>query len=425
VTLTVTSGHVRVADELTSLELFAGAGGLALGIAEAGFRHLALIEYDRAACESLRANADRVPLMNNWPVYNADAANFPFGRYRETVDLLAAGVPCQPFSLAGKHGGHRDDRNLFPVVFRAVRDIQPKVVLIENVRGLTRPAFAEYLEHVESCLRFPHAQRKPGESWRSFTQRLKGTSETRTKPRRRYHVGHVVLNAADFGVPQRRERLFIIAFRADLGVDIAHFLNKLGMKYSEDSLLYSQWVEGTYWREHAIPLYEIPSPPSRLKRRLERLRQHGKPLYPRWKTVRDALRSRDPLMGWSPLPEPMDHEEYPGIANHVGNPGARSYAGHTGSLWDAPAKTLKAGYNGVPGGENALRITSNQVRYFTVREAARLQGFPDEYHFAGAWSEAFRQIGNSVPVTLASHVATAIVETLQSKSTVAADRFPG
>jgi DNA (cytosine-5)-methyltransferase 1 len=101
------------------------------------------------------------------------------------------------------------------------------------------------------------------------------------------------------------------------------------------------------------------------------------------------------------------------FANHVGNPGARTYTGHTGSPWDEPSKTLKAGDHGVPGGENILRREDGSVRYFTVREAARLQTFPDEYVFRGAWCEGFRQLGNAVPVDLACAVATSVRERLE------------
>jgi DNA (cytosine-5)-methyltransferase 1 len=121
-----------------------------------------------------------------------------------------------------------------------------------------------------------------------------------------------------------------------------------------------------------------------------------------WLTVRDAI---------GDLP---DSEKKPrsGIANHTFNPGARSYAGHTGSPLDEPAKTLKAGDHGVPGGENMLARVDGSVRYFTVREAARLQTFPDDYTFCGAWTEAMRQLGNAVPVRLAETVARSVAETL-------------
>jgi DNA (cytosine-5)-methyltransferase 1 len=121
-----------------------------------------------------------------------------------------------------------------------------------------------------------------------------------------------------------------------------------------------------------------------------------------WLTVRDAI---------SDLPDP---ERFPrnAIANHAVNPGARSYPGHTGSPLDEPAKTLKAGDHGVPGGENMLARADGTVRYFTVREAARLQTFPDDYILRGPWTEAMRQLGNAVPVRLAETVARSVANTL-------------
>ncbi len=115
----------------------------------------------------------------------------------------------------------------------------------------------------------------------------------------------------------------------------------------------------------------------------------------------------------SDLPDPEQFLTNP-VPNHRFNPGARSYAGHTGSPFDEPAKTLKAGDHGVPGGENMLARANGTVRYFTVREAARLQTFPDDYIFSGPWTEAMRQLGNAVPVRLAEVVATSVAETLRS-----------
>jgi DNA (cytosine-5)-methyltransferase 1 len=121
-----------------------------------------------------------------------------------------------------------------------------------------------------------------------------------------------------------------------------------------------------------------------------------------WLTVRDAI---------SDLPDP-ERFLANNIPNHRLNPGARGYPGHTGSPLDEPAKTLKAGDHGVPGGENMLSRADGSVRYFTVREAARLQTFPDDYIFRGGWSEAMRQLGNAVPVRLAETVARSVAQTL-------------
>lgn len=388
----------------TSIELFTGAGGLALGIAEAGFRHVGLIEWNRDACQSLRVNRERVPLMADWDVREEDVHAVKFTPFKGRVDLLAAGAPCQPFSLAGKHRGHEDERNLFPQVFRAVKEMEPQAVIVENVKGLLRKSFKPYFDYIIDRLTFPSLEPEPGETWQDHKIRLIEAKQDPSRYALRYDVRYQLLNAADFGVPQKRERVFIVAFRSDLGLS----WEDLAGTHSEDALLYAQWVDGSYWEEHGIPRPE--GPPERLKRRIERLREKPAPQKARWRTVRDTLRD---------LPEPKDREEHPTILNHVGNPGARIYPGHTGSPLDEPAKTLKAGDHGVPGGENMLRRLDGSVRYFTIREAARLQGFPDSYHFQGSWTEAMRQLGNAVPVPLARAVADEVSRLLDSVKRIA------
>ena len=217
----------------------------------------------------------------------------------------------------------------------------------------------------------------------------------------RYEVESNVLNVADFGVPQHRERIFIVAFRADLGV--RRF--KAEATHSRGALLHAQFVAGSYWREHELPTQSIPPSLSNLVRELS---ANAPPAESRWRTVRDALRG---------LSEPVDFQEHALFAGHAGKPGASVYTGHTGSPMDDPAKTLKAGVHGVPGGENMLRRADGSVRYFTPREAARLQTFPDEYLFSGPWSEVMRQIGNAVPVRMAEHLARSIRRALEDVST--------
>jgi DNA (cytosine-5)-methyltransferase 1 len=149
---------------------------------------------------------------------------------------------------------------------------------------------------------------------------------------------------------------------------------------------------------------------SRARSRAERL--DGPPTLLPWRAVRDAI---------ADLPDPERHpikaKQY---LNHRFQPGARSYPGHTGSPLDEPAKALKAGDHGVPGGENMLRRPDGSVRYFSVRESARLQAFPDDFLFHGSWSETMRQLGNAVPVTLAEVVATNIRRHLEPMAVLAA-----
>jgi len=142
-------------------------------------------------------------------------------------------------------------------------------------------------------------------------------------------------------------------------------------------------------------------PPS-LQARVARIRTESLfQMQSRWKTVRNALKG---------LPHPKVKSEY---ANHTYQEGAKSYPGHTGSPWDEPAKALKAGDHGVPGGENMLDCGNGKVRYFSVRESARIQTFPDDYVFSGSWTESMRQLGNAVPVALAQVVASSISRHLQ------------
>jgi DNA (cytosine-5)-methyltransferase 1 len=324
------------------------------------------------------------------------------------IDLVAAGAPCQPWSLGGKHQGYEDDRNLFPQVFRAAREILPKAVIVENVKGILRTAFHDYFEYILLALNAPEMKARKSEDWVSHARRLEKAVMSDKVDGARYRVSFEKIDAANFGVAQRRHRVFIVAIREDLGVE----WKPLRATHSEDALLVSKWVDGTYWQEHGIKTQRVPE---RLKGRIARLRDQSGDIFrmQRWQTVRDALRG---------LPEPKDFEEHPRLLNHVGNPGARTYPGHTGSPYDEPAKALKAGDHGVPGGENMLRREDGSVRYFTVREAARLQGFPDTYHFAGPWTEGFRQLGNAVPVGLARVVALRLRQLLQPEIARSANR---
>jgi DNA (cytosine-5)-methyltransferase 1 len=384
---------------MRSVELFAGAGGLAIGMANAGFQHAAVVEWDHDACETFRENQrHHAHAVEGWPVHEVDARGFDFGMLTPDIAVVSGGPPCQPFSMGGKHQAQRDERNMFPEAIRAVRELMPKAFIFENVKGLTRESFASYFSHIHLQLQYPELSPLKGEDWLQHRVRLE-QHHSANKGAATYNVLFDVLNAADYGVPQKRERVFFVGFRSDIGACWS-FPTKT---HSEDALLISKWIDGTYWDEHEISRKRRAEEPSRHVKRVERLRCSPSLLErERWRTTRDALRN---------LPDPEIHRDN-AIANHVFTPGARTYVGHTGSALDEPAKTLKAGHHGVPGGENMFVKDDGSVRYFTVREAARLQTFPDEYEFHGAWSQTMRQLGNAVPVKLAEVVARSVAASL-------------
>ena len=376
---------------MNALELFAGAGGLALGVSRAGFAHSAVVEWDKAACDSMRENKSLGrEHFSDWPIIEADVRDLHFSDFGQDIDLLAGGVPCQPWSLGGKHAGQNDARNLFPEMMRAVRETQPKAVLVENVKGLLRESFATYFEYITLGLSYPDVEPKQGEDWPRHLKRLEKHHSSGSDMGLQYKTTFRLLNAADYGVPQRRERVFIVAFRADL----ASQWSFPEPTHSAQALAYSQWASQEYWERHEVSTRKRPAPSPRQLGVLKGADLFSVNRAP-WLTVRDALRG---------LPEP-DQRGDRAWRNHVLVPGARSYPGHTGSPLDEPAKTLKAGDHGVPGGENTLCLPDGSIRYFTVREAARLQTFPDDYGFPVSWTESMRQLGNAVPVRIAQILA--------------------
>ena len=382
----------RAAGRPSALELFAGAGGLGLGVTQAGFTPVQVIEWDRWCCDTLRENRRRrASWMMHWPEpLQSDIRAVSFLAHQGKIDLVTGGPPCQPFSLGGKHKGFDDDRDMWPEAVRAVRETQPKAFIFENVKGLTRASFATYLSYITLQLRFPEIARRGDEGWQDHLVRLERHQTSRSRGGLRYRVIFRVLNAADYGVPQKRERVVFVGFRSDLDIEWS-FPNPT---HSLDSLLWAQCRGGEYWDRHQVPRRERHVE-SRLKARMDQLMFDPGPAP--WKTTRDAI---------ADLPDPETApDESATITDHRFQPGARSYPGHTGSVLDLPAKTLKAGVHGVPGGENMLARFDGTVRYFTLRESARLQTFPDDFAFHGSWSETMRQLGNAVPVTLAAVVA--------------------
>lgn len=380
---------------MESIELFTGAGGLALGVSRAGFHTRAVIERDAHACQTLRYNQSMGhPHVRNWSIHERDVTSVDYAALAGRADLVAGGPPCQPFSMGGKHRAHEDSRDMFPEAARAVLELRPKAFIFENVKGLCRQSFATYFNFILLRLSYPELTRKTGEDWRAHQARLE-RHHTRNRARGlHYKVVFRLLNAADYGVPQRRERVFFVGFRSD----VYQGWSFPDPTHAQDALLADQWVIGGYWERHRVPRKERGAAPD--ARALARIRERAaaKPTLAPWRTVRDALAG---------LPEPAARGSE-SVPNHVFMPGARAYVGHTGSPLDAPAKALKAGVHGVPGGENMIALPDGSVRYFTVREAARVQSFPDSYVLCGSWTESMRQLGNAVPVTLAERVAASV-----------------
>lgn len=368
---------------MRSLEIFSGAGGLAKGLELAGFQHAAFVEFNKHACATLRANfeADKV--------FEGDVRTFDF-RGVGSVDLVAGGPPCQPFSLGGKHEAHDDTRDMFPAAAAAIEALAPSAFVFENVKGLLRASFADYFRYVLLRLTYPDATIRADQDWRSHLGMLSKLNFGNYEGLK-YRVRHALIDAADYGIPQSRERVFIVGTRADTGVRWSF----PQPTHSQNRLLWDKHVTGAYWQRHAIDLAQRENPSANIAARVRKYRDEsglfGEERKP-WETIRDALAG---------VPHPLAPHE---IRDHVFRSGARTYPGHTGSDIDEVAKTIKAGVHGVPGGENMIRDRDGSVRYLTVFEAKRLQTFPVDFMISGAWGEALRQIGNAVPVMLAKQL---------------------
>ena len=385
--------HERISRSCVDINLCAGAGGLALGLKQAGFDYSNLFDLDPVACATLAQNIrDDHPTLHG-RIFEGDLSGIEWTWRSDNVRLLAAGAPCQPFSMGGSRRGAADERNLFPTILSAVRALRPRAVLIENVRGLERGLHRPYLEYILRQLRHADIQPKLDESWEDHDQRLRRHDADESR-RPTYHVAWCVLNAADFGVPQVRYRVFIVATAT--GLPAYEFPNPT---HSKRQLLWEQ-ATGAYWEERGLIV-----PPE--TGQIIPAHEPEDSLLP-WVTVRDAIEDLSP-----PAVEERESSN-----NHWIIQGARAYSGHTGSVMDWPSKTLKAGVHGVPGGENMVRCDDRTIRYYTLREMARIQTFPDRYRFIGARSNVTRQIGNAVPCNLAAAVAKPLRAIFRDESSV-------
>ena len=377
----------RSEETSVDLELFGGAGGLTIGLSSAGFRPDHIFEIDRYCCATLRHNSrGSAPYITD-NIHQEDVANVDWSRFNTRVRLLAGGPPCQPFSSGGKHLAHRDGRNQFPATIRAVRELRPAIVLIENVPGILRNKFEHYLGYITRQLEYPSLKPRPQESWEEHGKRLVKWQKCRYRSRE-YTVYRWILNVADHGIAQARVRVFIIAVRSGLPT-----VQEPQPTYSRAALVRYQ-KSGAYWHERGLPVLSREGWPRRVHGRSDGRGSRSRP----WVTVRDAL------MG---LPNASEID----LAgnNHWIIPGARVYRGHSGSELDWPAKTIKAGVHGVAGGENVLLLDTGGYRYLTLREMARLQGFPDDYYFVGPRSRVIGQIGNAVPCRLGKIIGDSLM----------------
>ncbi|WEH42068.1 DNA cytosine methyltransferase [Streptomyces sp. NBC_01218] len=435
----------------TSVELFAGGGGLAMAVHQAGFRPLLFNEFNPRACETLEASAtrtlgvdgvvrteDRKPSApapgEPTPLYAGDVRDLDLSALRGQVDVLAGGPPCQPFSAGGVAKGDEDKRNMFPAMFKAVREMQPKAIICENVRGLLRPSFREYFQYIQRELQLPFVERDDSDEWQIHNAQLERLLKQRPEndgDDQRYRVVQVSVNAANYGVPQIRHRVVLIGFRADLGVDVDAFEKYVNTpQYSAAALFRSlKDDDSEYWRRHSY----VPDVVR------ERVQANLPPVIEEddcapWRTLRDAIQGHGtgetlpalPPVDLTKLDRKTEQASHLGIADHIGWPDARIYKGHTPNELDRPAKTVKAGVHGVPGGESVMLLDEREPdsgatggwrykhRYMTVRETARVMTFPDEWHGAGPRGEKMRQLGNAVPVTLGEFFAKAVADGLQS-----------
>lgn len=321
----------NTASELTSIDLFAGAGGTALGLEHAGIRHLALNELDKHAAATLRLNRP------DWNVIEGDIASIDFSEYRGKVDIVEGGFPCQAFSYAGKKMGFEDTRGtLFYEFARVIKEVQPKLAIGENVKGL-----------------LTHDSGKTLQTMVGILQDLG------------YKVAYKLLRAQYFDVPQKRERVVIIAARSDIDM----------------SILYPKE------RDYTVSLREaIGDRPTSVGQE--------------YSEYKKSIMSLVPAGGyWRDLP-PDKQLEYMKGSFYMGG-------GKTGMArrlsWDEPSLTLTCG----PAQKQTERCHPEETRPLNVREYARIQTFPDEWQFSGSVGAQYKQIGNAVPVNLGYHIGMA------------------
>ena len=338
--------NVKPLRQYTSIELFAGGGGLALGMEKAGFHHVMLNEFDHAACQTLKTNRP------GWNGIEGDVHDIDFTPYRGKVDFLSGGFPCQAFSYAGEKRGFEDARGtLFFELARAVKEIQPKVFMGENVRGL-----------------FTHEN---GQTLQVIKDVIADLGYTLIEPR--------VLKAIMYQVPQKRERLILIAIRNDIADKVTFHWPA---PYHKILTLRDAFYKGI--------LYNIDVPDS-----------IGQKYPQRKKEIMDMV----PMGGnWNSLPLEIQKEYLKGS---FGLGGGKTGIARRLSL-DEPSLTLTC----APAMKQTERCHPLETRPLNVREYARIQTFPDDWQFCGKMDAQYKQIGNAVPVNLAAAIGRAVIRLL-------------
>ncbi|MBT1034878.1 DNA cytosine methyltransferase [Canibacter sp. lx-45] len=204
---------------MRSVELFAGGGGLALGTHLGGFSTEVMTEWNSWSCDTLRLNSHLGhPILRRANVYAGDVRNIDWTGIAPGIDLVSGDPPCQPFSMGGKTMAADDPRDMFPATAEVIRQLRPRAFMVENVRGLTRPAFANYFSYIQLRLAHPDLVARADESWSDHYARLQA-EHTSVRTDLQYRVVTRLVNAADYGVPQQRWRVFVVDFRCDIDAE--------------------------------------------------------------------------------------------------------------------------------------------------------------------------------------------------------------
>lgn len=326
-------------DDVTAIELFAGAGGLALGLEKAGIKTVEHVEFDKACCETLRTNRP------NWNVICDDIHNVDFTQFRDKVDIVTGGFPCQAFSFAGKKLGFEDTRGtLFHEFARCVKEVNPKIFMAENVRGLV--------------------SHDKGRTLTTIINVLEALG---------YHTQQKILNAAYFGVGQKRERIVIVGIRNDTDIEFSYPNEEDKMTTLREALKGCPKSAGVEYSEKKKKVLALVPPGG----------------------------------CWVDLPEDIA-KEYMGKSYYSGG-GRRGMARRIS--WEEPCLTLTCS----PSQKQTERCHPEETRPFTVRESARIQSFPDDWTFCGGIGDQYKQIGNAVPVEMARRIGIQLKEAVLSE----------